>query len=156
MLIAGLVGLSALAGCSSQSTTTDAAGPPAPAKPQSSVAQGYSAASNSLSAVVTQLRTALNSVTSVSQIVGPIASYATALNAFDTTVLNLGASGRAATDIRTLVGYDGAIIGELDVIGTQTPATLPAWESAISVDQGKAAQASNAVRADLGLPPPAS
>jgi len=155
-LTASLVGLSALAGCSSTSTATGAAGPSPPTESRSAVGQGFAAASDALTTAVTQVKTALASVTSVSQIVGPITKYATALDSFDNTVLHLGASGQTATDIRTVVTYNGAIIGELNALGSQTPATLPAWESAISVNQGKAAQATDAVRADLGLPPPAN
>ncbi|MGD1054440.1 MAG: hypothetical protein ABR950_11540 [Candidatus Dormibacteria bacterium] len=80
-------------------------------------------------------------------------SYAGVLTTFDGTVQGIGATGKAATDIATLVSDDNAVISDLDSLGSQSVGTEAAWDAKALSDGAAAIAQGDVVRADLGLPP---
>jgi len=159
------IGLALMAaGCSSAkaagtSTTTPAtttsAAPTTTASTASTatVAQEFLAAAKGADAAYVQWKAAVAGKTEVSQITAPATTYAAQLTTFDNAIMRLGASGKAATDIHTLVSDDGVVIGELNSESTQTQGSLAQWASQLIANGATAIQAGDAVRADLGLPP---
>ena len=79
-------------------------------------------------------------------------TYATELGSFDTQITNIGASGKAETDIAILKSDDNIVIADLNALAGQTTTTVVAWGAKAIADGETAVAADNTVRADLGLP----
>ncbi len=82
-------------------------------------------------------------------------ALAQALVTSDSRLLRLAlAYPPAASDLRALVNADARAEGDLRSVIAQNAATLPGWTQQMGQDNAKSATAADAVRADLGLPPP--
>jgi hypothetical protein len=111
-------------------------------------------AADSLDIAYTRWRSAILGKDRVAQLTGPAASYALALTAFDNAISRVNATGKTATDIRTLLAADEVVIADLDSITKQTQSTLSAWSAKLTGDGAPARAAGDAVRTDFGLPLP--
>lgn len=103
-----------------------------------------------------QMDAAFADSTTIAEVTVPAHAFAQALSKFDDTVAGLGAGGQTAADIQALIADDGVVIADLDSVGSQSVGTFLSWRSQTKSDGQKATAASNAVRADLGLPPAGS
>jgi hypothetical protein len=157
----GLAGLAVLvASCSTAKnsgspTTSTGAGSATttPTVPTATVAQRFLSAATVVDVAYATWHGEVTGATQVSQITGPAVTYATALTTFDTALANLDAGGKAATDVPTLMSADRVVIGDLNSVTTLSRADLGSWARQLVADGAKAIQASDVVRADLGLPP---
>jgi len=75
------------------------------------------------------------------------------LTTFDNTIQGIGATGKAATDIATLIADDNAVISDLNSLTSQSASTEAAWDAKGVADGTAAIAQGDVVRADLGLPP---
>jgi hypothetical protein len=79
-----------------------------------------------------------------------------ALQTAENMLLRVDWPANVATDVRSLTTEIGAVVGDLDLVSGLTALDFSSWEQTLSSDGGKLSAAANAVRADLGLPPPAT
>jgi hypothetical protein len=79
-------------------------------------------------------------------------AYVSVLNTFDSTIQGIGATGKAETDIASLVTEDNTVIADLNSLSSQTLSTVSAWGTKALADGVAAITAGDVVRADLGLP----
>jgi hypothetical protein len=79
-------------------------------------------------------------------------AYVGVLTTFDSTIVGIGATGKAKTDITTLVTDDNTVIADLNSLSSQTSSTVSAWDTKGIADGLVAIAAGDVVRADLGLP----
>jgi len=128
-------------------------GAPAATVSASAIAQQYKGLALGVDAAYLQWKAATTGATRVDQITAPAAAYAAALTNFDNAVAAIPASGKAATDIATLLSADQVVIADLNAAGSETASTIAAWARHLAADGAKAIQAGQTVRADYGLPP---
>jgi hypothetical protein len=79
--------------------------------------------------------------------------YAAALAAFDSQLLNFGATGTAAAAIKTFVDADENVINDVLALSVQSVSTFSTWEARITKDGGTSGDAAAALRKALGLAP---
>ena len=79
-------------------------------------------------------------------------AYVSVLTTFDNTIVGIGATGKAKTDIAGLVTDDNTVIADLKALSSQTSSTVAAWDTKAIADGLAAITAGDVVRADLGLP----
>lgn len=143
---------------------------PAPAAPVASVSSGHDTTTTSTPAVnygqqylaiVGPANAAGNAAVipdnptgaRLAQVFAPvIAAYQKA----DDALLRAQWPAGAQADIKAMVTADGAVIGDMNAAAGQNALSAASWETQLSSDGAKAKAAANVVRADLGLPPPAS
>jgi hypothetical protein len=145
------LGLALLAaGCGGSSSTAPSATPASTAV----VAQRYLTTSAPVRAAYVTWKADLVAANGdVLHLTSQASAYAGVLTTFDANVEGIGATGKAATDIATLVADDNAVIADLDSLGSQTAGTEVAWDTTALADGDTAVAAGDTVRADLGLPP---
>jgi hypothetical protein len=80
------------------------------------------------------------------------ASYSGVLTTFDSKIQGIGASGKAATDIATLIGDDTTVIADLNLLSSQSTSTEAAWDAKALSDGLAAVAQGDVVRSDLDLP----
>jgi len=121
----------------------------------STIAAGFLAAANTANAAIATLQQQVSGATELNQFAGPCSTADVALETFDSTVLRLGASGQAETDIHSLVTADAALEGALSQMasGSISIVNESQWGTSVETDSSKIRAADNIVRADLDLPP---
>jgi hypothetical protein len=113
----------------------------------------YVAASAAVDAAYTQWLSASAGVTDPSRLFGPAATYAGALTTFDNEIVDIGATGSAASDIAILASDDQVMVTDLNRVSSVTAAELPTWEAQLTAAHNTAITQDDIVRSDLGLPP---
>lgn len=156
LLVAGCGGSSAVSSSSQPTTPTPTPTPVATPVPSAAVMQGFLTASNTARANYDTWSGYLNTpgitYKGLLALAPQAATYGGQLASFDTQVSGLGATGRTATDIASLVADDQVVIGDLQALSTQTTSTVKAWGVKTLADAAAAVAADDVVRADLGLP----
>lgn len=154
----GSVVLAAVAvGCggTTGSTSSSSAATAKPATPASTaqVRQSYLSAVGPVDAAYTTWKADITAADgNVLGLTSQASAYVGVLTTFDNTIQNIGATGKAATDIAALVSDDHTVIADLNSLSSQTTSTEAAWDAKGLADGLTAITAGNVVRADLGLP----
>jgi len=139
-----------LVGCGgSASSSTPTPSPRSTAE----VAQSYLSAASAVDTAYKQWADDLASANgNVLHLTSQASAYAAELTTFDNTITGIGATGKAAADIATLVTDDNAVIADLSDLSAQTVDTEVAWDTKALADGAAAVAQGDVVRADLGLP----
>lgn len=87
-----------------------------------------------------------------SAVAAAVAPFVTALTNADSKLVSVQWPGQAETDIRALITDDGAMIGDLNALGSANMITGSSVETQLSEDLGKQQAAVSLVRSDLHLP----
>ena len=139
------------AGAAHPTTTPDTTSTTSAADAAASLANRFIVAASATDSAVSQARAGVAGATTVAGLINPCHLYEAALVAFDRVVLLLGATGQVATDIQALVGDNETTVNDLNQVNRQTTASLPSLASTVAADGTRAAQATSAVEADLGI-----
>ena len=97
-------------------------------------------------------RAEISSDTEISRAIGRCDTYAAGLTTFDNAIMRIVVTGKAATDIRTLVADDRVVIENLDSVSKRTVASLTKEATRLKAIGRTAIRAGDVVRSDLGLP----
>lgn len=157
VIVLGSAVLAVLAsGCGNATTSSSSSsGVPhvAPAT-TAQVAQSYKAATAAVnSAYLTWKADRVAAGGNVLTLTSQASAYASVLTTFDNTIQGIGATGKAATDIATLIADDNAVISDLNSLTSQSASTEAVWDAKGVADGTAAIAQGDVVRADLGLPP---
>jgi len=157
------IGLAVLAaGCSSSkpavtpsssTSTTVSSTAPTTTVSSATAAQQFLAAAKVSDAAYATWKAEVTGKTTISQVIGPCATYAAELTTFDNALMRIAVTGKVATDIHTLVADDGVVIKDLNSVSTQTLGSLSKEAAQLRATGRKAILAGDVVRSDLGLPP---
>jgi hypothetical protein len=113
----------------------------------------YLADTASYNAALAPAKSALNNVTSLSQLSGILGPVVTQLQSADSVILRQQWPSGVRADIKTLVTADGLVAGDLTGLENANVSNAGSIEANLTRDADGAAADSNIVRSDLGLPP---
>jgi hypothetical protein len=123
-------------------TVASAAVPAAQMKSFKALEGPFSAADSKFTAALSVM-----SNPTVAQVKKPSSAFVPALKTFDAGLLKIGFTGKAATDVKTVVSLNTALIGVLSHIKS-----VASFETGFGALQGRYVLAQQALAKDLGVP----
>jgi hypothetical protein len=144
------------AGCGSSTTPSSSISQVPHVAPATTaqVAQSYLSATGAVDSAYDSWHAAIVAADGkVLNLTSQASSYVAVLTTFDNKIQNIGATGKAATDIATLVSDDNTFIADLNSLSSQSSSTEASWDAKALSDGLAAVAQGDVVRADLGLPP---
>lgn len=133
------------------SSTTSSSEPTSSTVRAATLAQRYAGLATTIDAAYATWHAEVLTAKLISQLLGPAATYASALSTFDHALAGIDASGKAESDVTALIAADNVVVGDLHSLSSTTAAGFVSWGARFESSGASAVAVSDTVRSDLGL-----